>query len=69
MSKTINRRYHSIYCECDQCGEGLEVEGTTIYSEATAAMKENEWVTRKIDDKWFDFCCEQHFYDYIKENK
>jgi len=76
MSKEVEwSRIHGegeIVCTCDQCYDEERIEfedGHPDFKAAQAELKGIGWVSRKIDNEWYDFCSEQCYYDYIKENK
>lgn len=75
MSKEVEWGYihgeGDIVCECDQCGEGERIpfDYGPDFRAAQEELKIYGWVSRKIDNEWYDFCSEQCYYDWIKENK
>jgi len=38
---------------CDNCGNGFECDS---WEDAQYQMKQEEWVTRKVKDKWLHYC-------------
>lgn len=58
-----------IICECDQCGanEVYEFENGPDFSGCQEYLKENGWVSRKIDGEWHDFCCQECLQKFLKE--
>ena len=75
MSKHVEwglvRGFGEIICECDHCGETelIEFEDGPDFKEAQNELKNLGWIARRIDNEWYDFCQDQCFYDWIKENK
>lgn len=75
MSKQIEWGYRhregEIICECDYCGEAdaIYFNNGPNFKIAQIELNNNGWVSRKIDGEWYDFCQEQCYYDWIKENK
>lgn len=59
-----------IVCTCDQCyGEeriGFE-GGYPDFKASQAELKAYGWVSRNIDNEWYDFCSEECYYDYIND--
>lgn len=61
-----------ILCYCDQCDNMYEYHFDNGYPDFKACqeeLKDSDWLSKYIDGKWHDFCCEQCFYDWIKKNK
>ena len=62
----------TIECYCDECGDNYSYEfcdGDVDFRDCQETIKEYGWISRKIDNEWFDFCCDECFYKYIKKNK
>lgn len=62
----------TIECYCDQCDHNYSFEfedGDIDYKACQEELKSYGWISRKIDGQWYDFCCEDCYYKYIKENK
>lgn len=61
-----------IVCNCDQCGNEYRYEfydGYPDYKDCQETLKGMSWLSRRISDEWYDFCCEKCYYDWIKQNK
>lgn len=59
-------------CDNDGCPSEFECEfydGHPDFKECQDEMKLEGWLSRKIDDKWYDFCCEECYYQWIKKHK
>ena len=67
--------YHgegTIECYCDNCNKNYSYEffdGNIDFRDCQEMLKEDGWISRKIDGEWYDFCCEECYYSYIKKNK
>lgn len=62
----------TIECYCDLCSNSHDFEfedGYPDFKECQEELKDMGWLSRKINDIWYDFCCEECFYQWIKENK
>lgn len=44
------------YRMCDKCGK--QTDYTDSYDEALKNIIENGWISKKIDNKWYDYCPE-----------
>ncbi len=75
MSKDISwdpwYGHGEIVCTCDFCGEFevIDFGDGPDFKMAQEDLKSLGWVSRKIDNTWYDFCSEQCYYEWIKENK
>ncbi len=60
-----------IICECDHCGEceTIYFDNGPDFKSAQEELKTYGWFSRRIDGQWYDFCKEQCYYNWIKENK
>lgn len=75
MSKHVEWSYRrkegEIICECDYCNEGeiIYFDDGPDFKLAQEILRSYGWISKKVDEKWYDFCQEQCYYDWIKENK
>lgn len=55
---------------CDQCGKEskrFRFDSEDVGSKRhRAELREQGWITTKVDDKWHDFCCESCRNKYIR---
>lgn len=54
--------------ECDYCGKDTVIDSTD-YSEINQQLKHDGWLSRKIDNEWYEFCSTRCYEKFIKENK
>lgn len=56
---------------CDYCSESeiINFDDGPDFKLAQETLRNYGWVSRKIDEEWYDFCKEQCYYEWIKENK
>lgn len=62
----------TIECECDNCGQSFVYEfydNFVDFQGCQEEMKSEGWKAKKIDGDWYDFCCEQCYYEWIKKHK
>jgi hypothetical protein len=70
MSKTVNWNEEfgtggTVTCICDNCGKSLEYKfSKNPYKTGSEKMKKRGWFTRKVSDKWVDFCSDECFDKY-----
>lgn len=58
-----------IVCECDACCETYAYpfeDGDIDYKACQAELKEQGWISRKIDGEWYDFCCEECYKSFLR---
>ena len=59
----------TIICNCDECGMEHEDEfdnGCPDYKACQEELKTYGWVSKKIDENWYDFCCKDCYQKFIK---
>lgn len=68
MSKNVdwNEGYGTggkVIVECDQCHKTItkSFKDSHPYKAGQKAMSEKGWIARKIDEVWYDFCCDECF--------
>ena len=62
---SIRRHNKMIVFCCDYCDQELETEETE-FEEAREVAKDQEWLLRKKDGEWLNFCsqeCVKEFYN------
>jgi len=74
MSKTVDRNFGTISCECDNCGETAEIEfdDTPNFKACQNELNKSGWTTAQIDGEWKDFCsekCAEKFKKDLREGK
>jgi hypothetical protein len=45
--------------QCDACGNAISTPEATDYKGVNAAAKAEGWINRQINDKWYNFCCQE----------
>ena len=60
-----------IVCECDNCDyeERIEFGGCPDYKETQQELRSMGWVSKKIDGKWNDFCCQECADEYYQKSR
>lgn len=77
MKEVIWSCFHgegTIECQCDNdhCENEFSFEFCDGYPDFRACqeeLKDEGWISRKIDNEWYDFCCEECYYQWIKTHK
>jgi hypothetical protein len=52
----IDKEYNQYVLACDICN--YEVKYFDLFQEAVDYIKENGWLSRKLDGEWMDICPE-----------
>lgn len=61
----------AICCECDQCSDTYDYDfddGYPDYRSCQDELKRLGWMSRKIGDEWYDFCCKECYQQYLIDN-
>lgn len=62
--KEVERAFEHCRVNCDNC-EREEIVESTDYSSINIQLKNQGWITKKIDDEWCDFCCYRCYLEFI----
>lgn len=65
MSKYVDYVFESCECNCDECGF-TNIVDSTDYSEVNKELKRDNWIIKKINDNWYDFCSPECYETYMK---
>lgn len=63
----------AIITYCDECGRAEDYDFydaddmSENFRECQAEIRKNGWISRKIDDEWYDFCCEECYQNFLKK--
>ena len=55
-----------VSCDCKKC-KNISFYPFTNFNKVNGRAKNNGWITRKVNGKWVDFCCEQCYDDYTRK--
>lgn len=61
-----------IVCTCDQCENEYSYEFYDNYidfADCQAEIKDEGWISRKINGEWYDFCCKECLNAFLSEVK
>lgn len=61
----------TIVCSCDNCGHEYNYDFDNGYPDFTDCQREIKsmgWLSRKIDDEWHDFCCQECYKKFTQNN-
>ncbi|OPZ76640.1 MAG: hypothetical protein BWY78_01310 [Alphaproteobacteria bacterium ADurb.Bin438] len=53
---------------CDFCEENIG-GGMFDFNESMEMKKQDGWINRKHDGEWFNFCCEECYQEFLKEER
>lgn len=68
MSKNVDYTFENCECICDECGYNTMVDSTD-YSDINKELREDNWIIKKIDDCWYEFCSQKCYETFREENK
>jgi len=68
MAKYVNHNLEECECRCDECGYETMVESID-YSDINKALIEDNWIIKKIDDEWHEFCSEKCLESFMNSNR
>lgn len=60
----------TIICSCNNCGREYEYDfddGYPDYKDCQKELNERGWLSKKIGDTWYDFCCERCYQEFINK--
>lgn len=60
-----------IVCECDKCGNtyNYEFDCGPDFRACQEEIKSQGWLSRKINNEWHDFCCEECYKKFVEVNR
>jgi ribosomal protein L31 len=64
--KHIDYKFENCTCVCDECDYETTIDSTN-YSDINEELRDNGWITRKINGEWHEFCSEECFKKYLNK--
>lgn len=60
-----------VYCDNSHCSRKYTYDffGGLDFRDCQEEIKTVGWISRKVDDEWYDFCCKECYYVFLKERE
>lgn len=65
MTKYVDYTFENCDCECDECGYNQIIDSTD-YSDINKELRDDNWIIKKIDDVWHEFCSQDCYEEFMK---
>jgi len=67
MTKYVDYTFENCECQCDECGYDITVDSTD-YTDVNRELKDDNWIIKKIDGVWYEFCSEECYKIFLGSN-
>lgn len=64
--KDVDYRFEQCEVYCDHCDESIMIDNTD-YTYINQELKENGWLVRRINGRWYEFCSKECYRNFLKK--